>query len=77
MQIKLLVEGGNMKPGPVLSQKLGPVGINIGEIISKVNESTKNLKGMEIPVEIEVDTTTKEFEVKVFSPSVSALLKKN
>ena len=76
MQIKLLVEGGNMKPGPVLSQKLGPVGINIGEIISKVNESTKNLKGMEIPVEIEVDVTTKEFEVKVFSPSVSALLKK-
>ena len=76
MQIKLLVEGGNMKPGPVLRQKLGPVGINIGEIISKVNESTKNLKGMEIPVEIEVDVTTKEFEVKVFSPSVSALLKK-
>ena len=76
MQIKLLVEGGNMKPGPVLSQKLGPIGINIGEIISKVNESTKALKGMEIPVEIEVDVTTKEFEVKVFSPSVSALLKK-
>jgi len=76
MNIKLLVEGGNMKPGPALSQKLGPAGINMGQVISKVNESTKDLKGMEIPIEIEVNISTKEFDVKVFSPSVSALLKK-
>ncbi|PJC45543.1 hypothetical protein CO037_01045, partial [Candidatus Pacearchaeota archaeon CG_4_9_14_0_2_um_filter_30_8] len=27
MNIKLLVDGGSMKPGPALSQKLGPAGI--------------------------------------------------
>jgi len=41
MQVKLLVEGGNMQPGPALSQKLGPAGINIAQVIQKVNEATK------------------------------------
>ncbi len=76
MQIKLLVDGGSMSPGPALSQKLGPAGININNVIQKVNESTKNFKGMKVPVELEVDVSTKEFEVKVFSPPVSELLKK-
>jgi len=76
MQIKLLVEGGSMQPGPALSQKLGPAGINIGQVIKKVNDETKAFKGLKVPVELEVDTGTKEFEVKVFSPPVSELLKK-
>jgi len=76
MIIKLLVDGGDMKPGPALSQKLGPLGINIGEIISKVNASTKDMKGLKVPVEIDVNSTTKEFNIQVFSPPVSELLKK-
>jgi large subunit ribosomal protein L11 len=76
MIIKLLVEGGAMKPGPALSQQLGPAGINIGQVISKVNESTTDFKGLKVPVELNVDTGTKAFEVKVFSPPVSELVKK-
>ncbi len=76
MQIKILAEGGEMKPGPALSQKLGPAGINMGQVISKVNEATKDFKGLKVPVELEVNTKTKEFEIKVFSPPVSELLKK-
>lgn len=76
MIIKILAEGGSMKPGPALSQKLGPAGINIGQVISKVNDATKNFKGMKVPVELDVNPSTKEFEVKVFSPPVSELLKK-
>ena len=76
MQIKLLVEGGSMSPGPVLSQKLGPLGMNVGEIIQKVNDATKDFKGLKVPVELDIDAGTKEFEVHVFSPPVSELLKK-
>ncbi|MBA7494845.1 hypothetical protein ES702_05423 [subsurface metagenome] len=76
MIIKLLVDGGDMKPGPALSQKLGPIGINIGQIIQKVNEATKEFKGLKIPIEVEVEPSTKEFDIKVFSPPVSELLKK-
>ncbi len=76
MQIKLLVEGGSMSPGPALSQKLGPAGINIGQVISKVNEATSNFKGLKVPVTLDVDTKTKTFEIEIFSPPVSELIKK-
>ena len=76
MIIKLLVDGGDMKPGPVLSQKIGPLGMNMGDIISKINDATRDMKGLKVPVEVDVDPTTKEFDVQVFSPPVSELLKK-
>jgi len=76
MQIKILAEGGSMSPGPALSQKLGPMGLNMQQVIQKVNEATKDFKGLKVPVELDVDPATKEFEVKVFSPPVSELLKK-
>ena len=76
MQIKLLVEGGEMKPGPVLSQKLGPVGVNMGEVISKVNDATRDFKGMKVPATLEIDPDTKNIEVSVSSPPTSELLKK-
>ena len=76
MQIKLLVEGGSMKPGPALSQKLGPAGVPLNEVMKKVNEATKNLEGLKVPVELEIDLKTKDIAVQVFSPPVSELLKK-
>ena len=75
-QIKLLVEGGQMTPNPALSQKLGPMGINVGQVISKVNSATADFKGLKVPVELNVDAATKQFEVKVFSPPTSELIKK-
>jgi len=76
MQIKILAEGGAMKPGPALSQKLGPAGIPVNKVIDAVNKATENFKGMKVPVELEVNPKTKEFEVQVFSPPVSELIKK-
>jgi len=76
MQVKLIVDGGSMKPGPVISQQLGPLGINLGKVISDVNEATKSFSGMKVPVEIDVDAKTKTYKIKVFSPPVSELIKK-
>jgi len=76
MIIKILAEGGNMKPGPALSQQLGPAGVNMGQVISKINESTQGFKGLTVPVTIDVDMSTKAFEISVSSPPVSGLLKK-
>lgn len=76
MQVKLLVDGGAMKPGPALSQKLGPMGIPINTVIQKINDATKSFEGIQVPVELNIDPSTKEFDVKVFSPPVSGLLKK-
>jgi len=76
MNVKLLVDGGAMKPGPALSQKLGPAGIPINQVIEKINSATASFKGMQVPVEIEVDVGKKTFEIQVFSPPVSGLIKK-
>lgn len=76
MEIKLLVEGGEMKPGPALSQKIGPLGLNLGKIISDVNKATASFKGIKVPVILDVNTKTKEVAVKVLTPPTSELLKK-
>lgn len=74
--IKLIVEGGSMKPGPAVSQQLGPLGINLGKVIQDVNAATAGFKGVKVPVEINADAKTKNFTIKVFSPPVAELLKK-
>jgi len=76
MKVKLIVEGGSMKPGPAVSQQLGPMGINLGKVISDANEATKGFSGIKVPIEISVDTKTKEFTITVFSPPMSELIKK-
>ncbi len=76
MQIKLLIDGGDMKPGPAIAQQLGPIGINMGQVISKVNEATKEFKGMKVPVNLEINEKTKEFTVQTSSPPTSELIKK-
>ena len=76
MQLKLLVDGGEMKPGPSVSQKLGPLGINLGKIISEVNKATTDFKGMKVPVTLQINTKTKDFTISVSTPPTSELLKK-
>jgi large subunit ribosomal protein L11 len=76
MIIKLLVEAGNMKPSPAISQKLGPLGINMGKVIGEVNKATSQYAGLKVPVELDINTATKDFKVKVLTPPTSELLKK-
>ena len=74
--IKSLVDGGKASAGPPLGPALGPLGVNIGQVVEAINEKTKEFVGMKVPVEVIVDPKTKEFEIEVGSPPVSALLKK-
>jgi large subunit ribosomal protein L11 len=76
MIVKLLIEGGNMTPSPAIAQKLGPLGINIGQVISDVNKATTSFKGIKVPVELDIDTSTKKFTINVFSPPVPEMIKK-
>jgi len=76
MKVKLIVEGGNMKPGPAVAQQLGPMGINMGKVIEDVNKETAGFKGTKVPVELDVDPATKEYTITVSSPPMSELIKK-
>jgi len=74
--IEVLVEGGKATPGPPLGPALGPMGVNVVQVVAKINEKTKTFEGMKVPVKVIVDPKTKAFEIKVGTPPTSALLVK-
>lgn len=74
--IEALVSGGHATAGPPLGPALGPLGVNVLAIVNKINEVTKGYSGMKVPVKIEVDPETKEFDVSVGVPTTSALIVK-
>ncbi len=74
--IDLLVEGGAATAGPPIGPALGPLGVNVPAVVEAINRETKDYAGMRVPVKITVDVTTKQFEVKVGTPTTSALVVK-
>ena len=74
--VDVLIEGGKATAAPPLGPALGPKGVNIGEVVGKINEMTSEFKGMQVPVKVIIDTDTKGFEIKVGTPPASALIKK-
>ena len=74
--IEILVEGGKAKADASVAQKLGPMKINIQEVLKTVNEKTHSFGGMKVPVKIIVDPSTKEFEITIGTPPIAELIKK-
>jgi len=74
--IDLLIEGGKATPGATTAPKLSAFKLNIGEIFKQINEKTKEYAGMKVPVKIIVDKKTHEYEIKIGTPPVSSLIKK-
>ena|SRR3989338_295859 len=74
--VDALVDGGKATAGPPLGPALGPLGINIGQVISEINKKTADFKGMRVPVKVIVDKDDKSFEITVGTPPASALIKK-
>jgi large subunit ribosomal protein L11 len=73
--VEVMVEGGKATPAPPLGPSLAPLGVNIGQVVAKINEKTKDLAGMQVPVKVIVNTD-RSFEIEVGSPPASALIKK-
>ena len=76
IKIDVLVEGGKATAGPPLGPALGPSGVNIGQVISAINEKTKGFSGMRVPVKVIVNPANKTFEIEVGTPPASALVVK-
>ena len=72
--VRFVVEGGRATAGPPIGPALGPTGLNVMAVVSKINELTKEFAGMRVPVEVIYDPETKEFEVRVGIPTTAALL---
>ncbi len=75
--VKTMVEGGKATTGPPIGPALGPLGLNVAQVVKDINEKTKEFQGMQVPVTITVvNPETKKYEITVGIPPTSALLKK-
>ena len=73
--IEILIDGGKATPGPPLGPAIGPLGINMMQVVEQINQKTGDFEGMKVPVKIIVDVGTKEFEITVGTPPTTALIK--
>lgn len=74
-EIAVMVEAGKATPAAPLGPALGPLGVNIVEVVAKINEKTKAFTGMKVPVTVKVDSK-KNVEIEVGTPPVSSIIKK-
>ena len=75
-KISSLVTGGQASAGPPLGPALGPMGVNIMEVINAINDKTKDFEGMKVPVTVKVDSDTKKWNIEIGIPSAAALILK-
>ncbi len=73
-KVEVLVDGGKATPGNPLGPALGPLGLNVMNVVKVINEKTAAFQGMKVPVVIDVDAKTKNFTVTVGTPPTSALI---
>ena len=74
--IETLVDGGKASAGPPLGPALGPMGVNIMQVINAINDKTKEFEGMKVPVKVIIDPDTKNFEIEVGTPPAASLILK-
>ena len=74
--VESLIEGGKATAAPPLGPALGPMGVNIGQVVADINKKTAEFKGMQVPVKIIIDTDTKKYEIEIGTPPASSLIKK-
>ncbi|MFT4249849.1 MAG: 50S ribosomal protein L11 [Candidatus Woesearchaeota archaeon] len=73
--IEVLIEGGKATAAPPLGPALGPMGVNIGQVVADINKKTAEFKGMQVPVKVSINEKTKEYTISVGTPPASALIK--
>jgi large subunit ribosomal protein L11 len=69
-----IVNGGQATGGPPIGPALGPMGVNIMQIVAEINKQTAEYKGTPVPVDVIIDTDTKLFTIKIGMLSTFALL---
>lgn len=74
--VEAMVEGGKASGGPPIGPALGPTGVNIFQVVTKINEVTEAYAGLKVPVKITVNPNDKSFTVDVGTPPTSALILK-
>jgi len=74
--LRFQIEGGKASPEPPLGPALSDVGLNVSEVVDKLNEITKPYEGLTVDVKIIVDLDTKSYRIELGLPTTTSLLLK-
>lgn len=72
--VKIQVTAGQIETAKI-GQALGPHGLNLQQVIQKINEATKDKTGELVPIDVTI-YEDRTFSLKVKTPPASYLLKK-
>jgi len=70
-----MAEGGKATTTPSMAQTLGPLKMDMKVLLNDINEKTSNFKGMQVPVELNINEKDKSYEITVKSPPASELIR--
>ena len=74
--IPAIIEGGKASSGPPLGPALGPMGINISQLIADLNKQTADFAGIKVPVKVIVNREAKSWRFEIGSPATGEMVKK-
>ncbi|MEM1525534.1 MAG: 50S ribosomal protein L11 [Ignisphaera sp.] len=72
--VKAQIKGGEAKPEPPLGPALTDAGLNVAEVIDKINRVTEKYKGFTVTVKVIVDLDDKSYDLEVELPTITSLL---
>ena len=72
--VEILIEGRKATAAPPLGPALGPMGVNIGQVVVDINNKTQDFKGMQVPVKVIINTDDKSYKIAIGTPPASQLL---
>lgn len=74
--IRVQIEGGKASTAPPLGPALADAGLNVSEVVDKINELTKQYQGLTLEVKVIVDLDTKTYRIELGLPTTTSLLLK-
>lgn len=72
--VKVQIRGGEAKPEPPLGPAIIDAGLNITEVLERINRETEKYRGYTVTVKLVIDLDTKNYDIHVELPTVTSLL---
>ncbi|MEL9940110.1 MAG: 50S ribosomal protein L11 [Ignisphaera sp.] len=72
--VKVQIEGGKASNAPPLGPALADAGLNVNEVVEKINSMTEAYKGYTVTVKIVIDLDTKKYDIFLELPTTTSLL---
>lgn len=72
--VKMQIKGGEAKPEPPLGPAIADAGLNVAEVIDRINKITEKYRGYILTVKLIIDLDSKNYDIQLELPTITSLL---